>query len=76
MENMKRLIRPYLRDGVPQNRLFAEMLDVSPRSLQRKLQQAGTSFSDLIETTRFEMAAEMSGGFRCSVDRRGDDSWL
>ena len=32
---------------------------MKPRSLQRKLQQAGTSFSELIETTRFEMAAEM-----------------
>jgi transcriptional regulator GlxA family with amidase domain len=39
--------------------IFAEILDVSPRSLQRNLQQAGTSFSDLIETTRFEMAVEI-----------------
>lgn len=59
IENMKRLIRPYLRGGLHPISTFAEMLDVSPRSLQRKLQQQGTSFSDLIETTRFEMAAEM-----------------
>ncbi|AXI45216.1 hypothetical protein C1J03_03670 [Sulfitobacter sp. SK012] len=59
IENMKRLIRPYLRGGLHPISTFAEMLDVSPRSLQRKLQLAGTSFSDLIETTRFEMAAEM-----------------
>ena len=59
MENLKRLIRPYLRDGAPKMTMFAEILDVRPRSLQRKLQQAGTSFSDLIETTRFEMAAEL-----------------
>jgi len=39
--------------------MFAEILDVSPRSLQRQLQQAGTSFSDLIETTRFEMTTEI-----------------
>ena len=73
---MKRLIRPYLREGTPKITMFAEILDVRPRSLQRKLQHAGTSFSDMIETTRFEMAAEMSGGIRCSVDRRGDDAWL
>jgi len=32
---------------------------VSRRSLQRKLQQAGSNNSELIETTRFEMATEM-----------------
>ncbi len=59
VEYLKRLVRPYLRDGSPKMTMFAEILDVSPRSLQRKLQQAGTSFSDLIETTRFEMATEI-----------------
>ena len=59
IENMKRLIRPYLRGGLHPISTFAEIFDVSPRSLQRKLQQAGTSFSELIETTRFEMATEM-----------------
>jgi len=39
--------------------MFAEIMDVRPRSLQRKLQQAGTSFSDLIEIARFEMATEI-----------------
>ncbi len=59
MENLKRLIRPYLREGAPKMSAFAEMMQVSPRSLQRKLQQAGTSFSDLIEIARFEMATEI-----------------
>ena len=59
LDKMKRLMRPYLREGTPKVTTFAEILEVSPRSLQRKLQHAGTSFSDLIETTRFEMAAEM-----------------
>ena len=58
IENMKRLIRPYLREGTPKISMFAEIMDVRPRSLQRKLQQAGTSFSDLIEIARFEMATE------------------
>lgn len=59
MEHLKSLVRPYLREGAPKMNMFAEILDVSPRSLQRRLQQAGTNFSELIETTRFEMAAEM-----------------
>jgi AraC-like DNA-binding protein len=56
---LKRLVRPYLREGTPKISMFAEILDVSPRSLQRSLKQTGTCFSDLIETTRFEMAAEI-----------------
>ena len=59
METMKRLIRPYLREGTPKISIFAEIMGVRPRSLQRKLQQAGTSFSDLIEIARFEMATEI-----------------
>ena len=59
MDYLKRLIRPYLRDGAPKMSAFAEMMQISRRSLQRKLQQEGTSFSELIETTRFEMAAEI-----------------
>ena len=59
LENLKRVIRPYLREGAPKMSTFAEMTQLSPRSLQRKLQQAGTSFSSLIETTRFELATEM-----------------
>lgn len=59
MENLKRLIRPYLRTAAPQMTLFAEIIGTSPRTLQRKFRQAGFSYSELIETTRFEMAAEM-----------------
>ena len=58
-ENLKPLIRPYLREGAPKIEVLAEIMGVSPRSLQRKLKQSGSSYSELIETTRFEMAAEM-----------------
>ena len=57
-ENLKRLIRPYLRERAPKIEVLAEIMGVSPRSLQRKLKQSGSSYSELIETTRFEMAAE------------------
>ncbi|WP_223427900.1 helix-turn-helix transcriptional regulator [Tateyamaria pelophila] len=58
-ENLKRLMRPYLREGTPKIEVLAEIMGVSPRSLQRKLKQSGSSYSELIETTRFEMAAEI-----------------
>ncbi|ESQ14636.1 MAG TPA: AraC family transcriptional regulator [Chromatiaceae bacterium] len=56
---VKRLLRPYLRATAPKINVFAEIVGTSPRTLQRKLRQYGTSYSDLIETTRFEMATEM-----------------
>ena len=58
-ENLKPMIRPYLREGAPKIEVLAEIMGVSPRSLQRKLKQSGSSYSELIETTRFEMAAAM-----------------
>lgn len=56
---IKRLLRPYLRAAPPKIDLFAEVAGTSPRTLQRRLNQHGTSYSSLIETTRFEMATEM-----------------
>ena len=58
-DHLKRLIRPYLREGSPKIEVFAEVVGASPRSLQRKLKQSGLCYSKLIETARFEMAAEM-----------------
>ena len=55
----KRLLRPYLRAAAPNINLFAEVAGTSPRTLQRRLSDYGTSYSKLIETTRFEMASEM-----------------
>ena len=56
---LKRLLRPYLRTRTPKIDTFAEITGVSPRTLQRKLGQHGTSYSRLIEVARFEMATEM-----------------
>ena len=58
-DHLKRLIRPYLRERSPKIEVFAEVVGASPRSLQRKLKQSGLCYSKLIETARFEMAAEM-----------------
>jgi AraC-like DNA-binding protein len=45
-----------LPDGAPQQRLIADTLHLSLRSLQRKLKNEGTSFKDLLEETRRELA--------------------
>ena len=53
------LLRPYLREGALKLETFAEIIGRRPRTLQRNFQEGGFSYSDLIETTRFEMAIEM-----------------
>lgn len=58
-ENLKRLLRPYLRGAAPKIEVFAEIIGKCPRTLQRKLKKSGFCYSELIETTRFEIAAEM-----------------
>lgn len=45
-------IEPMLPDGVVQLEVVADCLRVSTRSLQRRLADAGTSFSDLVDRTR------------------------
>ncbi|PVB59843.1 helix-turn-helix transcriptional regulator [Labrenzia sp. 011] len=57
--NLKRLLRPYLLGAAPKIKVLAEIAGTSQRTLQRNLGQAGISYSELIETTRFEMATEM-----------------
>ena len=53
------VLRPYLREGTPKLELLAEIMRTSSRTLQRKLQKEGFSYSQLLEKTRFEMAVEM-----------------
>lgn len=63
---MCRLMRPYLRGATPRIALAAEIFGMSPRTLQRRLQNLGLTYRQLIETTRFELAAELL----CSTDAR------
>ncbi len=45
-----------LPDGPPSQRQIADSLHVSNRTLQRKLQSEGTSFMDLLQDTRLQLA--------------------
>jgi len=58
-----RLMLPsYLDDKIPTVAEVAEMAGVSIRSFQRKLSNAGVSYSDLLDRVRFENASKLLRG--------------
>ena len=56
MTRTRKYIIDLLPSGVPRQSLIARELNLSLRSLQRKLAQSGTSFSEVLNQVRNEMA--------------------
>ncbi len=52
------LIRRQLPDGEPGRNTVAQALHISERTLQRQLREEGTSFAQLLEVTRRELAEQ------------------
>lgn len=67
IETIKALIRPYLSSAAPSIELMAEMTGTSTRSFQRWLAAQGTSYSNLMQQTRTELAKEMLSGQSSSI---------
>jgi AraC-like DNA-binding protein len=55
--SLKRVLIPYLEDGYPPIQLAAEIAGLSVRTLQRRLRQYNTNYSELIQHTRFDVAS-------------------
>ena len=56
---LRKTIEPYLASGGPPIELAAEIVGSSMRSLQRDLREQQTSYSELIEQSRFEKASRL-----------------
>ncbi len=56
-----------LPDGIPKQEVIADTLHVSLRSLQRKLKEEDTSFRDLLEDTRQQLALQYLRDTRRSI---------
>lgn len=59
IESLKLMLPAYLDEGVPPLIEIAEMAGVSTRSFQRKLSYLGLTYSDLVNTVRFEVASKL-----------------
>jgi AraC-like DNA-binding protein len=57
----------HLPDGPPSQQQIADALHVSNRTLQRKLKEEGTSFMDLLQETRLQLATKYLRGPNRSV---------
>lgn len=56
---LKSAVRPYITDGYPKVEELAEILRMSTRTLQRRLQSSGRTYSAAVEEVRFDIAREM-----------------
>lgn len=59
VESLEWVLVPYLREGYPSLDAAAEIVGTSPRTLQRRLAEAGLSYSEVIDRTRFGVATTM-----------------
>jgi len=67
LTRVRATIEAALPDGPPPMNALARRLALSPRSLQRKLRDRGTSFSDLISDVRRELAHRHLDDHRVAV---------
>jgi AraC-like DNA-binding protein len=53
---LRMMIQPYISDGRIDVAFAAEMAGLSTRTLQRKLNLSGSSYSQIVQEARFELA--------------------
>ena len=58
-ETLRGLVKAYLADGYPNVEVAAEMVGMSARTLQRRLGESGTSYSDVVSRAQFDLASTL-----------------
>jgi len=56
---LRQCLKPYLFEGYPDVRLAADLVDTSPRTLQRRLRELGTSYRAVVDGARLDLATRM-----------------
>ncbi len=58
---LRKMVQPYLTDGRTDVAFAAEMAGISTRTLQRRLKLCGSSYSQILQEARFELARRSLG---------------
>lgn len=58
---LRMLVQPYLSEGRADVTFAAEMAGISTRTLQRRLEMCGTTYSKVLQEARFELARRLLG---------------
>lgn len=66
-DDVQRLVAAMTLDGIPTRDMVAQQLGVSSRSLHRKLQEAGTSYREILDSVRLRLAHERLLGSSDSI---------
>jgi len=64
---LRAIIRPYLSQGHPHMALVAEIAGMSERTLQRRLAQSGSTYSQIVQEARFSIASELLADPRLNI---------
>ncbi|CAM5416118.1 HTH-type transcriptional activator RhaS [Afipia felis] len=67
IKSLRLMLPSYLDNRIPPLTDVAELAGVSTRSLQRKLGYAGLTYSDLVETARYERASKLLRDTDCKI---------
>lgn len=59
VNTLRTVIKSYLSDGYPSARFASELLDISERTLARKLSARDLTYGNMIDEVRFEVATEL-----------------
>lgn len=65
--DVKRLLKALILGGTPTKDTVAQQLGTSTRSLHRRLEEAGTSYRELLDAMRLELAREQLDAGRASI---------
>lgn len=68
MQQIYRALRVLMIRGTPSGDAVAQMLAMHRRTLNRRLQDAGTTFQDVLDQLRFEVARQLLSGCEISLD--------
>jgi len=67
VNTLRAIIRPYLSQGHPHLSLAAELAGMSERTLQRRLAEGGSTYSQIVQEARFSIASDLLADLQLNI---------